>query len=46
MTLASLPEKIRGFGHVKAKNLAAAKEEWAKGLETWRSAAPMRQAAE
>ena len=46
VSLASLPEKIRGFGHVKAKNLAAVREEWAKGLETWRSGAPMRQAAE
>ena len=46
VTLASLPEKVRGYGHVKAKNLAAVKEEWAKGLESWRSGAALAQAAE
>jgi indolepyruvate ferredoxin oxidoreductase len=46
VSLASLPEKIRGFGYVKAKSLAEAKEEWAKGLEAWRGSAPLAQAAE
>jgi len=46
VTLASLPEKVRGYGYVKAKNLAAVKEEWAKGLEAWRSGAALAQAAE
>jgi indolepyruvate ferredoxin oxidoreductase len=46
VTLASLPEKVRGFGHVKAKNLAAVKEEWAKGLEAWRGGAALARAAE
>jgi len=46
MTLASLPEKVRGYGYVKAKNLAEVKQDWAKGLESWRGAAPLRQAAE
>ncbi len=46
MTLASLPEKVRGYGYVKARNLAAVKEEWAKGLESWRSGAPLARAAE
>ena len=26
--IASIPEEIRGFGHVKARNLAAAREKW------------------
>jgi indolepyruvate ferredoxin oxidoreductase len=46
VTLASLPEKVRGFGHVKAKSLAAVKEEWAKGLEAWRGGAALARAAE
>ncbi len=46
VTLASLPEKIRGFGHIKAKNLAEAKQEWETGLKAWRNEAPLRQAAE
>ncbi len=46
VSLASLPEKIRGYGHVKARNLAAVKEEWANGLASWRSGAPLARAAE
>jgi indolepyruvate ferredoxin oxidoreductase len=46
VTLASLPEKVRGYGYVKARNLAAVKEEWAKGVEAWRGGAGLRQAAE
>jgi indolepyruvate ferredoxin oxidoreductase len=46
VTLASLPEKVRGYGYVKARNLAAVKEEWAKGIEAWRGGAGLRQAAE
>jgi indolepyruvate ferredoxin oxidoreductase len=46
LTLAALPEKIRGFGHVKAKSLASTREEWEKLLADWRAGAPMRQAAE
>ena len=46
VTLASLPEKVRGYGHVKARHLAAAKEEWANGLASWRSGAPLARAAE
>jgi indolepyruvate ferredoxin oxidoreductase len=36
--LASLPEQIRGFGHVKARHLAIAKDREAKLLEQFRSA--------
>jgi indolepyruvate ferredoxin oxidoreductase len=46
VTLASLPEKIRGFGYVKARNLGAVKQEWANGLESWRAGAPLARAAE
>jgi indolepyruvate ferredoxin oxidoreductase len=46
VTLASLPEKVRGYGYVKARNLAAVKEEWTKGVEAWRGGAALRQAAE
>ena len=46
VSLASLPEKIRGFGHVKAASLAKAREEWTKGLEAWRNPPARRQAAE
>jgi indolepyruvate ferredoxin oxidoreductase len=46
MTLASLPEKIRGYGYVKARSLEAVKPEWAKGLEAFRTGAPLAQAAE
>ena len=35
--LAAIPEKIRGFGHVKARHLAAAKAEEAALLEQFRS---------
>ncbi len=37
--LAAIPEKIRGFGHVKARHLAAAKAEEAALLEQFRSGA-------
>jgi indolepyruvate ferredoxin oxidoreductase len=46
VTLASLPEKIRGYGYVKARNLEATRAEWAKGLESWRTGAPLARAAE
>jgi indolepyruvate ferredoxin oxidoreductase len=44
--LASLPERIRGFGHVKARHLAEVKPRWAALLTKWRgAAAPAREAA-
>jgi indolepyruvate ferredoxin oxidoreductase len=36
VALASLPEQIRGFGHVKARNVEAAARERAKLLEEFR----------
>ena len=45
--LAAIPEKIRGFGHVKARHLMAAKADEAALLEQLRSGvAPMLKAAE
>ena len=38
--LAAVPEKIRGFGHVKARHLTAAKADEAALLEQFRSTAP------
>jgi len=38
--LAAIPEKIRGFGHVKARHLAAAKADEAALLEQFRAGAP------
>ena len=45
--LANVPEKIRGFGHVKARHLVAAKADEAALLEQFRSGqAPVLKAAE
>jgi indolepyruvate ferredoxin oxidoreductase len=46
VTLAGLPEKVRGFGHVKAKSLEAVRGDWAKGVEAWRGGAALARAAE
>jgi indolepyruvate ferredoxin oxidoreductase len=40
VALASLPEKIRGYGHVKARHLVAAKREEADLLAKFRSPDP------
>ena len=45
--LAAIPEKIRGFGHVKARHIKAAKADEAALLDQLRSgAAPFLKAAE
>jgi len=47
VALAAIPEKIRGYGHVKARHLAAAKAEEAALYEQFRAgAAPVLKAAE
>jgi indolepyruvate ferredoxin oxidoreductase len=43
--IAGLPDKIRGYGHVKARNLAAVRPDWQRLLEQWRGGAVQRQAA-
>ena len=44
--LARVPQQIRGFGHIKARNLANAKEREAALLANFRNPAPMALAAE
>ena len=44
--LARIPERIRGYGHVKETNLAAAKRDEAQLLAAFRNLAPARVAAE
>ncbi|HSQ72062.1 MAG TPA: indolepyruvate ferredoxin oxidoreductase family protein, partial [Rubrivivax sp.] len=34
--IARIPEEIRGYGHVKARHLAAARGKWAALLQRWR----------
>jgi indolepyruvate ferredoxin oxidoreductase len=43
--IAGLPDKIRGYGHVKARNLAAVRPDWDRLLQQWRGGAGQRQAA-
>ncbi|RZI75834.1 MAG: indolepyruvate ferredoxin oxidoreductase family protein, partial [Variovorax sp.] len=45
LEIASLPEQIRGYGHVKERNLAAARTRWADLLAKWRNPAGERAAA-
>ena len=44
--VARVPEQIRGFGHVKQRNLAKARERWAALLETFRNPPALALAAE
>ena len=37
LEIASVPEQIKGYGHVKARNLAAASSRWAALRDQWRS---------
>jgi indolepyruvate ferredoxin oxidoreductase len=46
VALARLPERIRGYGHVKEAGLAEAKREEAKLMAAWRNPEPKRAAAE
>jgi indolepyruvate ferredoxin oxidoreductase len=43
--IARLPEQIKGYGHVKERNLAAVRPQWDSLLQQWRGAAPQRHAA-
>jgi indolepyruvate ferredoxin oxidoreductase len=43
--IARIPEQIKGFGHVKARNLAAARTQWQHLLQQWRQPVAPRQAA-
>jgi hypothetical protein len=37
LSLALIPQDIRGFGHVKARHMALAMEEWRVALEAFRA---------
>ena len=43
--LASLPQSIRGFGHVKAKSITDAKTQELQLREAWRTARPLEHVA-
>ncbi|HZY16789.1 MAG TPA: indolepyruvate ferredoxin oxidoreductase family protein, partial [Ramlibacter sp.] len=43
--IARLPEQIRGYGHVKARNLAAVRPQWDRLLQQWRSGGEERRVA-
>jgi indolepyruvate ferredoxin oxidoreductase len=43
--IARVPEQIKGFGHVKARNLALARVQWEQLREEWRQPGAARQAA-
>ena len=40
--IANIPDEIRGFGHVKERNLKAARAKWERLLAQWRSTADSR----
>ena len=37
LEIARIPEEIRGFGHVKARHLAAAQAKWDALMQRWRA---------
>jgi len=43
--IACLPEQIKGYGHVKERNLAAVRPKWAELMRQWRDPQAARQAA-
>jgi indolepyruvate ferredoxin oxidoreductase len=45
LAIARIPEQIRGFGHVKARHLQAARQNWAARLDQFRQATPTQKAA-
>ena len=45
LEIASLPEQIRGYGHVKERNLAAARTRWSELLAKWRNPQAAQRAA-
>ncbi len=44
--IARLPEKIKGYGHVKERNLVAARGQWQALMQQWRAPAPVAAAAQ
>ena len=45
LEIARIPEQIKGFGHVKERNLAAARNRWAGLLQQWHDPQALRTAA-
>jgi indolepyruvate ferredoxin oxidoreductase len=45
LELARVPEQVKGFGHVKARHLAAAQQRWDSLMAQWRAPASEAQAA-
>ena len=45
LEIARIPEQIKGFGHVKERNLAAARPQWDKLMRQWEQSRPERAAA-
>ena len=45
LEIAALPEQIRGYGHVKDRNLAAARTRWSDLMAKWRNPSTERAAA-
>ncbi|MBV5294750.1 MAG: indolepyruvate ferredoxin oxidoreductase family protein [Curvibacter lanceolatus] len=45
LDLAQVPEQIKGYGHVKERNLAAARQRWNQLLAEWRQGNAARKAA-
>jgi indolepyruvate ferredoxin oxidoreductase len=43
--IARIPDQIRGYGHVKERHLAAARQRWEELLARWNGTAEQRQAA-
>ncbi|WP_332813183.1 indolepyruvate ferredoxin oxidoreductase family protein [Ramlibacter sp.] len=45
LEIAAIPEQVKGYGHVKERNLAAARTRWAGLMQRWDTAGAERQAA-
>jgi len=43
--IARIPEQIKGYGHVKERNLKAARQQWQALMRSWREPLPVRQLA-
>ena len=43
--IARLPEQIKGYGHVKARNLAAVRPQWQALLAQWRGEVALQKVA-
>jgi indolepyruvate ferredoxin oxidoreductase len=45
LEIARIPDAIKGFGHVKERNLAAARQRWASLMRDWQAQAGQQRAA-